>query len=70
MVTKWQDVERNIMKEHKELAQCTKGTEHLTSKSKDNSISSIVLRFDEKIEDRLKVIFKQINKKSSMKHLL
>lgn len=59
------------MKEHKDLAPCTKGTKYLTNKLKDNSISSIVLHFDEeKIEDRLKVIFKQINKKSSMKALL
>lgn len=49
------------MKEHKELAQCTEGTKYLISKSKVNLISSTVLHFDEeKIEDRLKVIFKEI----------
>lgn len=36
---------KNTMKEHNELAQCTKGTKYLVSNSKDNLISSIVLYF-------------------------
>lgn len=33
------------MKEHKELAQCTKGSNYLESSSKHNFTSSIVLYF-------------------------